>query len=207
MRRKRRPDALAPAVMTTGPQKTRAIHVVGAAAIARRSRPVRCARRLCRLLVHALAAGARRPALARHAGRAQQARILQIAGQGPHPRRDRRMGWRAGGLVQLRAAQRFSQARAQPCLSSRRMPRTRPGPSSAFSSRPAGAARASPQPCCARQRRRRCGLAPARSRACRPFIRKGKTLAAVFAWTGVAEMFEAAGYRPIESTTGRRALS
>ncbi|HEY2890363.1 MAG TPA: GNAT family N-acetyltransferase [Dongiaceae bacterium] len=29
-------------------------------------------------------------------------------------------------------------------------------------------------------------------------------LAAAFAWTGVAEMFEAAGYCPVESTTGRR---
>lgn len=28
-------------------------------------------------------------------------------------------------------------------------------------------------------------------------------LAAAFAWTGVAEMFEAAGYDPVESTTGR----
>jgi GNAT superfamily N-acetyltransferase len=34
--------------------------------------------------------------------------------------------------------------------------------------------------------------------------REGVSLAPVFAWTGVAEMFEAAGYRPIESTTGRR---
>jgi GNAT superfamily N-acetyltransferase len=32
---------------------------------------------------------------------------------------------------------------------------------------------------------------------------RGKQLAAAFAWTGVAEMFEAAGYRPAESTTGR----
>ena len=34
--------------------------------------------------------------------------------------------------------------------------------------------------------------------------RKGATLAPAFAWTGVAEMFEAAGYCPVESTTGRR---
>lgn len=34
--------------------------------------------------------------------------------------------------------------------------------------------------------------------------RKGAALAPVFAWTGVAEMYEAAGYCPIESTTGRR---
>ena len=32
---------------------------------------------------------------------------------------------------------------------------------------------------------------------------KGKLLAAAFAWTGVAEMFEAAGYRLAQSTTGR----
>ncbi len=32
---------------------------------------------------------------------------------------------------------------------------------------------------------------------------KGSTLAAAFAWTGVPEMFEACGYRPTESTTGR----
>lgn len=34
--------------------------------------------------------------------------------------------------------------------------------------------------------------------------RTGAQIAPVFAWTGVAEMFEAAGYRPIESTKGRR---
>ena len=32
----------------------------------------------------------------------------------------------------------------------------------------------------------------------------GGKLAAAFAWTGVAEMFEAAGYCAVESTTGRR---
>ena len=32
----------------------------------------------------------------------------------------------------------------------------------------------------------------------------GGRLAAAFAWTGVAEMFEAGGYCPVESTTGRR---
>ena len=32
---------------------------------------------------------------------------------------------------------------------------------------------------------------------------RGKQLAAAFAWTGVAEMFVAAGYGPAESTTGR----
>jgi GNAT superfamily N-acetyltransferase len=36
------------------------------------------------------------------------------------------------------------------------------------------------------------------------FHREGTNLAAAFAWTGVAEMFEAAGYCPTESTTGRR---
>jgi len=34
--------------------------------------------------------------------------------------------------------------------------------------------------------------------------REGALLAPVFAWTGVAEMFEAAGYCAVESTTGRR---
>jgi GNAT superfamily N-acetyltransferase len=34
--------------------------------------------------------------------------------------------------------------------------------------------------------------------------RPGATLAPVFAWTGVAEMFESCGYGPVESTTGRR---
>jgi GNAT superfamily N-acetyltransferase len=34
--------------------------------------------------------------------------------------------------------------------------------------------------------------------------RKGAALAAAFAWTGLAEMFEAAAYCPVESTTGRR---
>jgi GNAT superfamily N-acetyltransferase len=34
--------------------------------------------------------------------------------------------------------------------------------------------------------------------------RPGASLAAAFAWTGVAEMFESCGYDPIESTTGRR---
>jgi GNAT superfamily N-acetyltransferase len=34
--------------------------------------------------------------------------------------------------------------------------------------------------------------------------RPGAALAPAFAWTGVAEMFEAAGYCPIEGMTGRR---
>ena len=34
--------------------------------------------------------------------------------------------------------------------------------------------------------------------------REGAALTPAFAWTGVAEMFEAAGYCPTESTTGRR---
>jgi len=34
--------------------------------------------------------------------------------------------------------------------------------------------------------------------------KRGAALAAAFAWTGVAEMFEAADYCPVESTTGRR---
>ena len=82
--------------------------------------PVRRARCLCRLLVHALAPAARRQALARDAGRAQQARLLQAAGGRTRARGRCRGGRRAGGLVQFRAARRLSQTRAKPGLPSRK---------------------------------------------------------------------------------------